>query len=185
MARSASPAASSTALAMNNSEMNAIILGDMGAMQGAPTTGEPFVIVVMYTENQEAFGAAAMVMPIDGATSVTLSIAGEKITPISEKFLPKAAEVKEVIVLTNNEDGTLTLTYDEILTALTNGVVVIYRVNLFGTIVDSYFERTDTYLDKNCIVFASYEIRPDVDAQISLFRVFDDNTTNVQTFSWR
>jgi hypothetical protein len=76
--------------------MNAIILGDMGAMQGVPTTGEPFVVMILDAAAQAAMGIAAMVIPIDGSASVTLSIIGEILTPVDAKFLPNATVFVDV-----------------------------------------------------------------------------------------
>ena len=80
----------STAMLMIDNGVNAIVLGDMGAMEGTPTTGEPFVIIILDAEGQASMGMAAMIMPIDGSASVTLSIScGESATPIAHELLPK------------------------------------------------------------------------------------------------
>ena len=79
-----------TAVFMSDSGMNAIVLGDMGAAQGTPLSGEPFVIMVLDTASQAGMGVAAMIIPIDGSTSIRFSVSsGRTVIPISEKFLPK------------------------------------------------------------------------------------------------
>ena len=81
----------SRATVQNDGSMKAIILGDMvGATQGVPTTGEPFVVMILDAAAQAENGIAAMVIPIDGSASVTLSITGETLTPVDAKFLPNA-----------------------------------------------------------------------------------------------
>lgn len=81
----------SQATVQNDGSMKAIILGDMvGATQGVPTTGEPFVVMILDAAAQAENGIAAMVIPIDGSASVTLSITGETLTPVDAKFLPNA-----------------------------------------------------------------------------------------------
>lgn len=78
------------AMLTSDNGMNAIILGDMGAMQGVPTTGEPFAVMILDAAAQASMGIAALVIPIDGSASVTLSIIGETLTPVDAKFLPNA-----------------------------------------------------------------------------------------------
>lgn len=53
-----------------------IYFGNVGAMTGGNDTGEPFVLGILPLEVQPDMGAAAMVMALDGAESVRLSISG-------------------------------------------------------------------------------------------------------------
>lgn len=54
--------------------LDAITLGNLGAMTGGAGTGEPFVIIILPKETQADMGAAAMLFAIDGAATVTISI---------------------------------------------------------------------------------------------------------------
>lgn len=71
----------------------AIALGNVGAMTGGDDTGEPFAFIVLPPDVAAEFGAAALLTPLDGAESVTLSITGvaEKAKTIDPKFLPAGA----------------------------------------------------------------------------------------------
>lgn len=78
-----------SALAVNDDGMEAIILGDAGALQGVPVSGEPFMIMILSAEAQAAMGVASMIMSIDGSETVILSISSDEIiVPISHKYLP-------------------------------------------------------------------------------------------------
>ena len=83
-----------SALAANDDGMEAIILGDAGALQGVPVSGEPFMIMILSAEAQAAMGVASMIMPVDGSTTVLLSIStAEDIMQIDRKFLPEGYPV--------------------------------------------------------------------------------------------
>ena len=64
-------------------------LGNIGAITGGTNTGEPFCLGVY--DDPEALGFPASAMPMDGSTTITISITAilEKITPVPEKYLPK------------------------------------------------------------------------------------------------
>ena len=79
-----------SALAVNDDGMEAIILGDAGALQGEPVSGEPFMIMILSAEAQAAMGVAGMIMAIDGSETVIMSISlDEANVPISHKYLPE------------------------------------------------------------------------------------------------
>lgn len=125
------------ALLSSDNGMNAIILGDMGATQGVPTTGEPFVVMILDAAAQAAMGIAAVVIPIDGSASVTLSIAGEAVAKIADKYLPNSRTI--VITSTNNAEPSMS--YDNALTALQSGAFLIFRLLTpeIGIIMDFVF----------------------------------------------
>lgn len=127
----------SQAAVQDDGSMKAIILGDLGAMQGAPTTGEPFVVMILDAAAQAAMGIAAMVIPIDGSMSVTLSISGETVTPIDAKFLPGG----RVVIITRVDDGAPSMTYADALAALKNGALLVFRdcTTSIGLIYDYSF----------------------------------------------
>lgn len=56
--------------------MSGITLGDVWILEGEPVTGEPFMIAVLDAASQAATGFASLIVPIDGSTSVTVSISG-------------------------------------------------------------------------------------------------------------
>lgn len=88
------------AVAVEDGGLVGIVLGDYGMMEsGTPVTGEPFVIVILPLEVQEQMGVAAMLSPLDGSESITLSISGttEVNTVIAQKYLPEGYPYKEVV----------------------------------------------------------------------------------------
>lgn len=62
-------------------------LGNIGALTGGTNTGEPFCLGVF---DQEDAPVPAAAMPLDGSTSLTISITGmtENIKPVPQKYLP-------------------------------------------------------------------------------------------------
>ena len=63
------------AVTMEEDGMTGVVLGNFGLMSGGESTGEPFVLVYA-PEAYSAQGFTGMVMPLDGSTSVTISIVG-------------------------------------------------------------------------------------------------------------
>lgn len=78
-------------------EMNNLIaMGNMFAVGGA-NTGEPFVFAQYPAEYQQATGKCAFIIPMDGATSVTVSISGEGeiVHELAGKYLPEGTPYVE------------------------------------------------------------------------------------------
>lgn len=72
------------------------VLGNLGALTGGEDTGEPFVLLIVSPDMSAAMGGATIVaMPLDGSTTVTVSIKGKTIEPINPKFLPEGYPYKE------------------------------------------------------------------------------------------
>lgn len=69
-------------------------LGNIGFAMGTGDTGEPFVIAFVNDAETNAAGIYGMVIPLDGATSVTLSITQGSLHTIDEKWLPASAREK-------------------------------------------------------------------------------------------
>ena len=70
-----------------------LVLGNIGAIEESlPATGHPFILVCEPKSNDENGNLifAWAVIPLDGATSVTLSIIEEAVTPIPQKYLSNA-----------------------------------------------------------------------------------------------
>lgn len=67
-----------------------VVLGNLGAVTGTGDTGEPFLYMIVPDEVAASVGATGMVIPFDGAETVTVKITGgasvEKVDP---KFLPE------------------------------------------------------------------------------------------------
>lgn len=74
---------------IETSDLIAIALGDIGAVEGAPTGAFPFIIIV--AEMFASIGAACGVMPLDGSESVTVAVMGigAAIHEIDAKYIPK------------------------------------------------------------------------------------------------
>ena len=86
-----------TAQAYTENGMSAICLGNLGAITGGENTGEPFVIVCNNAEVAAEMGAGVGIMPLDGSTSVTLSITGKVIKKLNSKYLDEALQFGETI----------------------------------------------------------------------------------------
>lgn len=69
-------------------------LGNVDFAMETGDTGEPFVLAVVKDTDMNAAGVYGVVMPIDGATSVTLSITKGAVHTIDEKWLPASAREK-------------------------------------------------------------------------------------------
>lgn len=97
-------------------------LGDLGGASGGVSTGEPFAMIVADAEAAAALGMGALIMPLDGATSVTISIttAGETIHKLDNKYLdldwlPVCNETPLIAETTVEHSGKLEgLCYDEL-----------------------------------------------------------------------
>jgi len=70
---------------------SATVIGNIGALTGAGGTTEPFLYMVLPDENAAEMGAYGVLMPLDGATSVTISILAisQNIHTIPQKYLPE------------------------------------------------------------------------------------------------
>lgn len=69
-----------------------VCVGDIGVAEtGEPVTGEPFLIVALGRETAAEMGVYAGVIVLDGSESVTLSISGEVVHKLDEKYLPDTA----------------------------------------------------------------------------------------------
>lgn len=63
--------------------------GNLDALAGTGDNGIPFALIISPTETQAEEGMAAILAPLDGSESVTLSISGIVIELMNEKFVPK------------------------------------------------------------------------------------------------
>ena len=70
-------------------DMPGVALGNMGAITGGTDTGEPFILAAFNEEMAAEMGIGIMVMPMDGATEVSLRIVGEGtiIHKIDDKYI--------------------------------------------------------------------------------------------------
>ena len=71
--------------------VSAACLGNLGVITGGTDTGEPFVMMCFDAGTAAAMSAGIMCMPLDGSTSVTLSISDvvEKLHKMDGKLLPE------------------------------------------------------------------------------------------------
>lgn len=86
-----------TSFEMPASWDNMVAMGNTVAIGGA-NTGEPFAMVQLPAEYQ-AMGVCVFVIPLDGATSVTVSISGEGeiVHELDGKFLPTGLPYSEIV----------------------------------------------------------------------------------------
>lgn len=67
----------------------AVGLGDTGFWEtGEPTGTHPFSMAVLPADAAAEMGAGASILPLDGASSATVSISGEVVHKLDPKFLP-------------------------------------------------------------------------------------------------
>lgn len=90
---------------------NMSALGDIGAFDGTPTGEYPFFIGYLPSEFVELAGFAGMAEPLDGSTTLTLQILGNKkiVTLLDKQYLPDGyPSVKSNVVLVEEQTVTLT-----------------------------------------------------------------------------
>lgn len=112
-------------------------LGNMGAAGGDyPDTGEPFMIG-FFDEGQAAeLGFHAMIAPLDGSTTFTLSINGE--VEVIHAIPAKYVENKTVMRVNVSNDMVADKTYDEVAEAIEAGAHVYLAVSDVGGMGESY-----------------------------------------------
>lgn len=127
----------STAAEVSDSGTSAITLGDIGAIQGTPVTGEPFFIAIFDAATSADMGAAAIATPLDGSTELTVSITGEAVTQLADKYLPGG----RVVIIKRVDNGAPSMTYADALAALKNGALLVFRdyTTSIGLIYDYSF----------------------------------------------
>lgn len=94
-----------TAVSYSEDGMEGTVLGDLGMItNGVPTTGEPFVLLVFSEEYAATEGFSGVIVPLDGATELTISITGpvETVTPIPKKYLPELRGQKKYVLDLDN-----------------------------------------------------------------------------------
>ena len=89
--------------------------GNIGLMSGGADTGEPFVGLI----GEEDGMRMLIAMPLDGSTTITMSIAGEveKVTTLDVKYAPRPF----IVNVTNGDVWTADKTYAEIYNAYSQG----------------------------------------------------------------
>lgn len=81
-----------TAVDSPNPEIPSAWLGNLGALGGGESTGEPFIIVALSKEAAETMGVGATVVALDGSSSVTLSIIGVVVKKLDDMYLPERSD---------------------------------------------------------------------------------------------
>lgn len=79
-----------TAKSLVEDGVTLIALGNLSAMGQGDDTGEPFIIMEMPSAMATEMGIYAMIMALDGTTELALSIEGEIVKKIDEKYIPDA-----------------------------------------------------------------------------------------------
>lgn len=129
-----------TALYMAEGNAGSIILGNHGLASGTGDSGEPFVIMVATPETAATMGLSAMILPLDGSETVTVSISGvvETVHKLDSKFIDMPATTIFVPVSydpTNNvvsERVTCDKTYAWIREKVEKGHPVVLTVEMHG-----------------------------------------------------
>lgn len=119
------------------------VLGDVGAMIGEVSTGEPFCILVIPIYAIEAVGFGVAGMPLDGSTDITLSIATEEVKKLDNKYLDlewlptSQVEKIEILPTTQIEDDNITTIPSSVITSLIEADTVYVKMSAteFETVV--------------------------------------------------
>ena len=131
------------AVGVDGDGLTAAGFGNVGALTGGASTGEPFLILVIPAEAYEVTQAGALIWALDGSTEVTFSIYRDAtvIKKLDYDFMPKgypAVKVTEGTLLPQTEVisvgsgmGTMTPLAGELIVGKT------YTVNLNGTEVQT------------------------------------------------
>lgn len=84
------------------------IIGN-GEVVGLTGNGEPFMVMLVPDEVASAMGAYGAILPLDGSTSATITMAGESeiVHPLDPKYIGDLRGQKQ-ITITIAEDGTVT-----------------------------------------------------------------------------
>lgn len=120
------------------------VLGNMGAVVGSGDNGQPFVLMILPPEAFAEASVGGLFMPLDGATSVTLSIKSEveKIKKLDNKFIDAewiAKHSKSEVVL-----------YDDTLTIDSIGMLGLEEI-LFNAVEGKKYEITYNGTIYNCV----------------------------------
>lgn len=134
--------------AVHGDNMSGVALGNVGAMlEGMPVTDDPFIFMAISEEDRENFaGACAMVVPLDGSTTFTLSIKGEKaeIHTIPAEYIQK---VEPLYVQANG--STSTVSCKKIVECIKAGIPVFFLTGVdgvAGTVALNLSMFTDDYV---------------------------------------
>ena len=109
------------------------VMGNGGAVEeGFPVTNDPFIIVSEEGESVDGSGFIRgwVVIPLDGSTSITLSIIEENVTQISEKYIPSVIKYVDCTLTDSLDSTTLTadtVTGDQMYEWLKDGFDVVIR----------------------------------------------------------
>lgn len=134
----------STAQLMEGDGTTVTVLGNIGAVLGSGDNGQPFILMILPPEMFAQMGVGGMFMPLDGATSVTLSIKSEveKIKKLDNKFIDAewiAKHSKSEVVL-----------YDDTLTIDSIGMLGLEEI-LFNAVEGKKYEITYNGTIYNCV----------------------------------
>ena len=134
-----------TALSFSPEEgVMTVVLGDLGAMTGGVSTGEPFVVLCLDAATAAEMGAGVQIAPLDGAESVTLSISSGSRTvhKISNELLPEGipyAEPFDDVIMSEWPTNTLPSGDNSFYFADSVGKLIegnVYKVNWGGTVYE-------------------------------------------------
>lgn len=127
--------------AVANNELKSHLLGN-GAVLGleAPGDDAPFFIVVTFEEEVLSYGYYAVVIPLDGSASCTVSIMGETMHKIPQDYVEGSGYF--VVLVDVLADGTVSFShsFDEVLAAIKSGKQVYARHETVYCAVSSWIE---------------------------------------------
>jgi hypothetical protein len=115
--------------------MPVAVLGDLGAVSGGASTGEPFVFMQPSPEAAAMLGFYAAIVALDGSTEANMSIVCLKVDKIPENLLP-FGDSKFLIKATGNigdeENWTADKSFMEAYSAASAGKMVMLHVGNAG-----------------------------------------------------
>lgn len=127
--------------AVAHEESRAYVLGNASALGIMDAVNnEPFVMLVMFDDAVMEMGAYAMIVPLDGSASCTVSISGKVLHKIPQPYVEGGGTLVVKVEVATDGTGVVTIShsFDEIYAAITKGkqVYAYYYNN------DEYFTLT-------------------------------------------
>lgn len=141
----------------------AILLGNTSVAEGAQTTNDPFVVILVPPEDVATVGIGAMAMPLDGSTAVTIAVTGqiETVKQLDKKFIPEMPERDELLIVAVTYDSSTRTsvadhTFEEMRTAYDKGKMLFcYRVEETGAADDPHYWYSLSYFDGSEFYFVN------------------------------
>ena len=131
-------------------------------MTGGTPTDEPFLVLCFDAESAAASGMGVAVFALDGSASATISITGEVIQKLDNKFLPKmTVNFSRMFFDLTDVHMKADKSVERIVAAIHDGMIVEGRYIENGTLFIFHVAKAPVSvesvenLDEDCLVFSS------------------------------